>query len=57
MKADEKIEPTLKVSEQVVIYCHFSRIFNKLFVFLDDGRIFAEIRFYMISIEFYIGVF
>ena len=39
------------MSAKVVIYCDFSRIFIKLFVFLDDGRILADIRFHLNSFK------
>ena len=53
----EKIEPTPKISVPVVMYCEFSRIFNNLLVFLDDGyRILAGLRLNLISIKFSMGV-
>ena len=53
----KQIEPTPKVSVQVEIICDFSRIFNKLLVFLDGWRIIACIRLHLVSTKLHMIVF
>ena len=53
----KKFNLSQKVSVHKEIYCDILRIFNTLFVFLDDGKIFSGIKYHLISIHFHIGIF
>ena len=51
----ETIEPSDLLCFFFTIYYYFFH--NTFFAFLDDGRIFAGIRFHPISIKCYVGIF